>query len=333
MRPSSRWLTSLGRLSVRPNSTSFIGLGRMGWQMASNLFAKQYAENTASHFVVCDAIPAIAHDFSKTFLTQFPGANMVIAESPEAATHASQTIVTMLPSSPQVQEVYGRIASTLSQMKDAQDTVFIDSTTLDVSVAQDVAKSIQKFGAHIVDAPVSGGVTGAKAGTLSFLVGGTESAFKLVHPILATMGLRIIHCGPSGSGLGAKICNNMILGVQQIVVSEAMLLGEKLGLDPAVLTSVISNSTGQCWSLSVNNPVPHSLPGKSPPCERDYEGGFATSLMLKDMGLATGLAERTGTAIPMGKTAAMLYQEIIDKKPALASKDFSCSYLALKDTY
>lgn len=127
----------------------------------------------------------------------------------------------------------------------------------------------------------STGVTGAKAGTLSFLVGGTEEAFQLTGPILAHMGKRIIHCGPSGAGLGAKICNNLILGVQQIVVAEAMLLGQKLGLDPAVLAGVINNSTGGCWSSSVNNPVPSALPGKSPPCERNYEGGFATALMLK----------------------------------------------------
>lgn len=145
------------------------------------------------------------------------------------------------------------------------------------------------------------GVTGATAGTLSFLVGGTEESYQLALPILTHMGARIIHCGPSGAGLAAKICNNvqsnlfappfltflrvsilqLVLGVEQIVVAEAMLLGEKLGLDPAVLASVINSSTGGCWASSVNNPVPLSLPGKSPPCERDYEGGFATNLMLK----------------------------------------------------
>jgi 3-hydroxyisobutyrate dehydrogenase len=125
------------------------------------------------------------------------------------------------------------------------------------------------------------GVLGAKAGTLSFLVGGTAEAFQLSEPILAYMGKRIIHCGLSGQGLGAKICNNLILGVQQIVVAEAMLLGQKLGLDPAVLADVINTSTGSCWSSSVNNPVSSALPDTSPPCDRDYEGGFATALMLK----------------------------------------------------
>jgi len=184
----------------------------------------------------------------------------------------------------------------------------------------------------MVDAPVSGGVTGAKAGTLSFLVGGTESAFKLSHPFLSMMGQRIIHCGSSGAGLGAKICNNLVLGVEQIVVAEAMLLGQKLGLDPAILTSVISSSTGQCWSLSVNNPVPNSLPGKSPPCERDYEGGFATSLMLKDMGLATEIASRTGSPLPLGAAAERIYAEVITKQPELARKDFSSVYKFLESS-
>ena len=124
-------------------------------------------------------------------------------------------------------------------------------------------------------------MAGAKGGTLSFLVGGTSGEFERASPILALMGSRIIHCGASGAGLAAKICNNLVLGVEQIVVAEAMLLGQKLGLDPAVLAGVINSSTGGCWASSVNNPVPGSLPGKTPPCERNYEGGFQTALMLK----------------------------------------------------
>lgn len=112
-------------------------------------------------------------------------------------------------------------------------------------------------------------------------MGGTDDAFDLSQPTLTYMGKRIIHCGPSGAGLGAKICNNLVLGVQQIVVAEAMLLGQKLGLDPVVLAGVVNSSTGGCWASSVNNPVPYSLPDKSPPCERNYDGGFATALMLK----------------------------------------------------
>ena len=125
------------------------------------------------------------------------------------------------------------------------------------------------------------GVTGAKAATLTFLVGGSEQEYESAQAVLTRMGKTIIHCGQSGAGLAAKICNNLVLGVQQIVVAEAMLLGQSLGLRPDILAGVINNSTGSCWSSSVNNPVPAALPDKSPPCERDYNGGFATSLMLK----------------------------------------------------
>lgn len=193
----------------------------------------------------------------------------------------------MLPSSPHVQQVYmtetdGIIPGLqLLSQSDIQSTFCIDSTTLDVDVARRVASDVHRAGAIMIDAPVSGGVAGAKAGTLSFLVGGTETAFGRASPILARMGKNIIHCGPSGAGLAAKICNNMVLGVQQVAVAEAMLLGQKLGLDPSVLAGVINSSTGACWASSVNNPVPGALPDKEPPCTRDYEGGFATSLMLK----------------------------------------------------
>jgi 3-hydroxyisobutyrate dehydrogenase len=212
----------------------------------------------------------------------------------------------MLPSSPHVRQVYldsRGIVPTLRSLSpvDAPDTLCIDSTTLDVQVGRDVAAEVHSVGAGMVDAPVSGGmltlririqqwfmfiwsfpgVTGAKAGTLSFLVGGNKQSFGRASPILALMGQRIIHCGPAGSGLAAKICNNLMLGVEQIVAAEAMLLGQRLGLEPAVLASVINNSTGACWSSSVNNPVPGALPDKSPPCERGFEGGFATELMIK----------------------------------------------------
>ncbi|KAF7322530.1 NAD dependent epimerase dehydratase family protein [Mycena chlorophos] len=235
----------------------------------------------------------------------------------------------MLPSSAQVRTVYSSIIPALRNLHpdDKQHTVCIDSTTLDVSVAQEVAKEVITSGVRMVDAPVSGGVTGAKAGTLAFLVGGTAEDFKSVEPTLALMGQRIVHCGPSGAGLGAKICNNLILGVQQIVVAEAMILGQNLGLDPAVLSSVIGSSTGNCWSLSVNNPVPHALgPEKSPPCERDYEGGFATALMEKDMGLASDIATKTGTRLPLGDAALELYAKMIKERPELGKKDFSSVY-------
>ncbi|KAG6909835.1 hypothetical protein DXG01_015108 [Tephrocybe rancida] len=345
MRPSVRCLKALERIQLRHKSTSFIGLGRMGHEMALNLFSKQFTNDVEAHFVVCDAIPDSARAFAEKFLGQFPAAKIAIASTPEEAVLGSQTVVTMLPSSPEVKTVYSHILPILQQLPsaEARSTICIDSTTLDVSVAKRVAADVINTGAEMVDAPVSGGVTGAKAGTLSFLVGGSEAAFKHSESILSLMGQRIIHCGDSGSGLGAKICNNvsetridmytgmlsvvngvqLVLGVQQIVVGEAMLLGQRLGLEPAVLAGVINSSTGGCWASSVNNPVPAALAGKSPPCERDYEGGFATALMLKDMGLAKDVAKQYTSPIPLGEAAEEMYRRVIKEQPELARKDFS----------
>ncbi|KAF7359383.1 NAD dependent epimerase dehydratase family protein [Mycena sanguinolenta] len=315
MKASLRCLQSVQRLSLRPKSTSFVGLGRMGSEMAYNLFSKQFAKKPDSHFV--------------NFTAAFPGSNIEIVATPEEATLASEWIITMLPSSAQVQTVYsGAIIPTLRSLPAdlARKTFCIDSTTLDVDVSRKVAEDVIAIGASMVDAPVSGGVTGAKAGTLAFLVGGTEASFQAAHPVLSMMGQRIVHCGPAGAGLGAKICNNLILGVQQIVVAEAMILGQKLGLDPAVLSSVIGSSTGNCWSISVNNPVRSALLDKSPPCERDYEGGFATALMEKDMGLASDLAKKTETKLVLGDAARGLYSRMMEQQPELARKDFSSVY-------
>ncbi|KAG8217294.1 NAD binding domain of 6-phosphogluconate dehydrogenase-domain-containing protein [Butyriboletus roseoflavus] len=306
----------------------------MGSEMAYNLFSKKFAQSADSHLIVCDAVPESAVSFRQNFLSQFPGASIDIVRTPEEAVRSSETVITMLPSSPQVKTVYcdrNGIISALKGLKntESQRSLFIDSTTLDVGVARQVAGDVILTGAQMIDAPVSGGVTGAQAGTLSFLVGGTEGSFLQARPTLELMGRRIIHCGSSGAGLGAKICNNLVLGVQQIVVGEAMLLGRQLGLDPAVLAGVINSSTGSCWASSVNNPVPSSLPDKSPPCEKDYEGGFATALMLKDMELAMNIAKR---GLPLGKAARDVYEEVVRRRPELGTKDFSCVYVHLKDS-
>ncbi|KDQ60615.1 hypothetical protein JAAARDRAFT_151144 [Jaapia argillacea MUCL 33604] len=333
MRPSLRCFQSFDHHVARQKGISFIGLGRMGSEMAFNLFSKRIAEVNDSHFVVCDAFQQNAVSFCTNFKEQFPGAKVSIAQSPQEAVLASEVVVTMLPSSPQVKEVYSQangIIPALKQLSPAQSTLCIDSTTLDVDVARSVALDVIETGAQMVDAPVSGGVTGAKAGTLSFLVGGKEYAFKTASPILAHMGKRIIYCGPSGAGLAAKICNNMVLGVEQIVIAEAMLLGQRLGLDPAVLAGVINSSTGACWSSSVNNPVPGALPEASPPCERDYDGGFATALMLKDMGLATDVGKSSGSPLPLGEAAETIYKHILEKEPELSRKDFSSVYRYLR---
>jgi len=308
----------------------------MGSEMAYNLFSKRIAESSDFRFVVCDAVPEAAARFTDNFRKQFHAANISVATNLEEATRASGTIITMLPSSPHVRQVYldsRGIVPTLRSLSpvDASDTLCIDSTTLDVQVGRDVAAEVHSVGAGMVDAPVSGGVTGAKAGTLSFLVGGNKQSFGRASPILALMGQRIIHCGPAGSGLAAKICNNLMLGVEQIVAAEAMLLGQRLGLEPAVLASVINNSTGACWSSSVNNPVPGALPDKSPPCERGFEGGFATELMIKDLGLAMEISRGSGSRVPLAEAAERVYVEAVKRYPELSKKDFSSVYRYLKE--
>ncbi|KAJ7074221.1 3-hydroxyisobutyrate dehydrogenase [Mycena amicta] len=303
MRVTRHCLQAAQRLAHRPNSTSFIGLGRMGSEMAYNLFSKTFANKPESRFVICDALVESASTFQKSFIAAFPGSHVEIVSSPDEAAVASQTLITMLPSSAQVKTVYQSILPAIRGL--SLPTLCIDSTTLDVAVAQQVARDM-------VDAPVSGGVTGAKAGTLAFLVGGTDESFESVHPILSLMGQRIVHCGPSGA---------------------AMLLGQNLGLDPAILASVIGSSTGNCWSLSVNNPVPHALGSeKSPPCERDYEGGFATALMEKDMGLASDIASKVGSSLPLGTAALGMYSDMMKERPELARKDFSAVYRYIKES-
>ncbi|KAI0306759.1 NAD binding domain of 6-phosphogluconate dehydrogenase-domain-containing protein [Multifurca ochricompacta] len=302
----------------RAKSISFVGLGRMGSEMAYNLFSRRLAEAQEVQFVVCDAMPEAAIRFADNFRKQFPGANITIASTPEEATLASGTIVTMLPSSPHVRQVYLNSSGVIPTLRslpaaDASNTLCIDSTTLDVQVGRDVAAEAQATGAEMLDAPVSGGVTGAKAGTLSFLVGGSEQSFTHASPILALW-----------------ICNNLILGVEQIVVAEAMLLGQRLGLDPAVLASVINSSTGACWSSSVNNPVPGALSESSPPCERNFEGGFATALMIKDLGLATNVLKASGSSMPLAEGAEDIYADAVKRHPELSNKDFSSIYRYLE---
>lgn len=314
----------------------------MGSEMAYNLFSMRHARareanavNTDSNFVVCDAIPEAAHAFARHFQSQFPRSKVRVVETPEEATLASSTVITMLPSSPQVRTVYTAANGVLAALRnlpphERKQTLCIDSTTLDVEVARQVASEVTEAGAKIVDAPVSGGVAGAKAGTLTFLVGGDEAAFTLASPILAHMGRRLVHCGGAGSGLAAKICNNLMLGVEQTVTAEAMLLGQRLGVRAEVLADVIGSSTGACWSMSQNNPVPGARPGVNTPSERGFEGGFATALMIKDMGLAKESAERTGVSLPLGAAAQEIYEEAIKEMPELAQKDFSSVYRYLE---
>jgi 3-hydroxyisobutyrate dehydrogenase len=188
--------------------------------------------------------------------------------------------------------------------------LLIDSSTIDVATARDMAAAADKRGLAMLDAPVSGGVGGAQAGTLTFMVGGGDEAFARAKPILETMGKTIVHAGGAGNGQAAKICNNMILGVSMIAVSEAFVLAEKLGLDAQKLYDISSKSSGQCWSMTTYCPVPGPVP--TSPANRDYKAGFTAAMMLKDLKLAQDAARAAGADTPLGADAAKIYADFVE---------------------
>ena len=220
-----------------------------------------------------------------------------------AAVSGTEAVITMLPSGNEVRAVYLGPGGLLAAA--APGTLFIDCSTIDVKTARDVAAEAEAAGLAMVDAPVSGGVGGAEAGTLTFMVGGGEEAFSRGQPILAAMGKAVVHAGGAGNGQAAKICNNMILGVSMIAVCEAFVLADKLGLDKQKLFEISSKASGQCWSLSTYCPVPGPVP--TSPANRDYQAGFTAAMMLKDLRLAQEAAQNSGAATPLGAEAAQLY--------------------------
>src|SRR5690606_10250576 len=244
---------------------AFIGLGNMGNPMAANLVK-------AGHVVR-------GFDLMPQNLETARGNGLEIAASAAEAVAGADAVVTMLPAGKHVLAVYGDIVPAA-----AKGTLFIDSSTIDVESARQAHAIASGAGMLSVDAPVSGGVGGAAAGTLTFMAGGAADAFAKAEPLLQPMAGKIVHCGDAGAGQAAKICNNMILGISMIGVSEAFVLAEKLGLAPQALFDVASTSSGQCWSLTTYCPVPGPVP--TSPANRDYQPGFAASLMLKDLKLA-----------------------------------------------
>jgi 3-hydroxyisobutyrate dehydrogenase len=213
-------------------------------------------------------------------------------------------VITMLPSSPHVRSVYLGEEGVLAGV--ARGVPLIDSSTIDPHTARDVAALAMKQGNPMADAPVSGGTGGAEAATLTFMVGATPELFGVVQPVLAKMGKNIIHCGASGNGQVAKICNNMLLAISMIGVAESMSLGVSLGIDPKVLAGIINTSSGRCWSSDTYNPYPGVMEGV--PASRGYTGGFAADLMLKDLGLATDAAKQARQTVALGAMAQQLYQ-------------------------
>jgi 3-hydroxyisobutyrate dehydrogenase len=281
----------------------FIGLGNMGLPMAQNLLK-------AGHAVQ-------GFDVSKAQLDALVAAGGRAAASAKAAVAGAETVITMLPAGAQVREVYLGDAGVLAAV--GAGTLLIDSSTIDVATARAVAAAAERRGLAMLDAPVSGGVGGAQAGTLTFMVGGGEAAFARALPILEKMGKTIVHAGGPGNGQAAKICNNMILGVSMIAVSEAFVLAEKLGLDAQKLFDISSKSSGQCWSMTTYCPVPGPVP--TSPANRDYKAGFTAAMMLKDLKLAQAAAMAAGARTPLGADAAKIYSQYVESGEG--PRDFS----------
>jgi len=281
-------------------SVGFIGLGNMGGPMAANLVK-------AGHSVA-------GFDLSPAALEAAKAAGVTIADSPAAAIDGAEIVFTMLPAGKHVLAVTSELLPLA-----AKDTLFVDCSTIDVGSAKATHEAAAKAGMASVDAPVSGGVGGATAGTLTFMAGGEDAAFARAKPFLEAMGRKIVHCGGAGAGQAAKICNNMILGISMIAVSEAFVLAEKLGLSHQALFDVASTSSGQCWSLTTYCPVPG--PVATSPANAGYKPGFAAALMLKDLKLAQQAAEESGADTALGRHAAEIYTSFDNE--GHAGMDFS----------
>ena len=281
----------------------FIGLGNMGMPMAQNLLKAGY-EVTGFDLNV-DATERLAASGGST------------ANSIADACKAAEVVITMLPAGEQVREVYLGAGGVLATV--GPGTLLIDCSTIDVATAREVAQAARDKALAMVDAPVSGGVAGAEGASLTFMVGGDDAAFERARPMLETIGKTIVHAGGPGNGQAAKICNNMILGASMIVVSEAFLLAEKLGLDAQKLFDISSKSSGQCWSMTSYCPVPGLVP--TSPANRDYKAGFTAAMMLKDLKLAQAAARATHATTPLGAGAAAVYERFIESGDS--SVDFS----------
>ena len=279
---------------------AFIGLGNMGLPMAGNLMKAG-----------CDVT---GFDLAPNAEAAAAAQGVKFAASAAAAVEHADVVITMLPAGKHVLSVWGELTQVARP-----GTLFIDSSTIDVESARKAHQLGTGMGMLTLDAPVSGGTMGAAAATLTFMVGGSAAAFAKGEAVLQKMGKRLVHCGDAGAGQAAKICNNMILGISMAGVAEAFVLGERLGLSHQALFDVASTSSGQCWALTTNCPVPGPVPAS--PANRDYKPGFATALMLKDLRLAQEAAISAGASSPMGAQAAALYS--IFEKLGHGGQDFS----------
>jgi 3-hydroxyisobutyrate dehydrogenase len=272
----------------------FIGVGNMGGPITRNLVK-------AGHEVRAFDVVAPALDAAVA-------AGCVRAESAADAAADVELVITMLPAGEHVHDVYigtGGVIAAAAKNAVPNGTLLVDCSTIDVASARQVHDAAEAAGLEMVDAPVSGGVAGAAAATLTFMVGGTDAAFDRARPILEKMGRAVVHAGPAGNGQAAKMCNNMILGITMIGLAEAFVLAEKLGLAPSKLFEISSKSSGSCWAMLNHCPVPGLV--ETAAANRDFKPGFAAAMMAKDLKLAQAAANRAGTATPLGAAAAALY--------------------------
>ena len=284
----------------------FIGLGNMGAPMAANLL--KAGQQVTGFDIVPGPRDALAAK-----------GGWAAATAAEAAA-AGEVVITMQPAGPEVRSVYLSENGVLANAR--RGALLIDCSTIDVETARAVAAAAADAGFDMLDAPVSGGVIGAQAASLTIMVGGEASAFARGQPALAAMGRTIVHAGPAGNGQAAKVCNNMILGVSMIAVCEAFSLAERLGLPAQTLFDISAKSSGQCWALTSYCPVPGPVP--SSPANRDYAAGFTAAMMLKDLRLAQQAAGASSAATPLGAAAANLYQLFVDR--GAGGLDFSAIY-------
>ncbi|MFD7915877.1 MULTISPECIES: 3-hydroxyisobutyrate dehydrogenase [unclassified Streptomyces] len=271
-------------------TVAFVGLGHMGGPMAANLVK-------AGHRV-------LGFDLVPELLATAAATGVEPAVSAAAAAAGADVVITMLPAGGHVLALYGE-GGLLAAARPG--TLFVDCSTIDVADARAAHEAAGAAGHRSLDAPVSGGVVGAQAASLTFMAGGGAEEFAAAEPLLGAMGKKAVHCGTAGAGQAAKICNNMILAVSMIGVSEAFVLAESLGLDHQALYDVASTASGQCWALTVNCPVPGPVPGS--PANRDYLPGFAAPLMAKDLALAANALRAGGVEAPLGLKAAELYAD------------------------
>jgi len=282
----------------------FIGLGHMGNPMCRNLL--KHGHTVKAYDVVPDLLKKLTAEKGVEAATSGPD-----------AARGVDLVITMLPSSPHVRAVYMGENGVLAAAKPG--TPLIDCSTIDPLTSREVAMDARAKSCPMIDAPVSGGVGGAEAGTLTFMVGGEAKDFEAARPVLQCMGKNIVHCGGSGNGQVAKICNNMMLAIEMIATSEGMTLAAKLGMDPKVFASIVNTSSGRCWSSDTYNPFPGVL--ENVPASRGYSGGFGADLMLKDLTLVTDAAKSARHPVMLGAMAQQIYQKhSVDGNGA---KDFS----------